>query len=129
MEKQSCQKDIKCIKLFCYFFPFGAENLNPKARKIPLKLKSSPLYMPRKKGWLNKNWNSFFNTFPSKFILPKIFYFFVIFFSHSGPQFPVFELNTRKYGPEITLHLDTFHVVFSYRIVFVKLLSVANKFT
>ena len=27
----------------------------------------------------------------------------------SGPYFPVFSPNTGKYGPEITLHLDTFH--------------------
>ena len=30
----------------------------------------------------------------------------------SGPYFPVFELNTGKYGPEITPYLDTFHAVF-----------------
>ena len=29
----------------------------------------------------------------------------------SGPYFPVFGLNTGKYGPEITPYLDTFHVV------------------
>ena len=29
----------------------------------------------------------------------------------SGPYFPVFELNTRKYGPEKTPYLDTFHAV------------------
>ena len=29
----------------------------------------------------------------------------------SGPYFPVFKPNTRKYGPEITPYLDTFHVV------------------
>ena len=29
----------------------------------------------------------------------------------SGPYFPVFGLNTGKYGPEITPHLDTFHAV------------------
>ena len=29
----------------------------------------------------------------------------------SGPHFPVFRLNTGKYGPEITLYLDTFHAV------------------
>ena len=29
----------------------------------------------------------------------------------SGPYFPVFGLNTGKYGPEITLYLDTFHAV------------------
>ena len=29
----------------------------------------------------------------------------------SGPYFPVFGLNTRKYGPEITPYLDTFHAV------------------
>ena len=29
----------------------------------------------------------------------------------SGPCFPVFGLNTGKYGPEITRYLDTFHAV------------------
>ena len=29
----------------------------------------------------------------------------------SGPYFPVFRLNTEKYGPEITPYLDTVHVV------------------
>ena len=29
----------------------------------------------------------------------------------SGPYFPVFSPNTGKYGPEITLYLDTFHAV------------------
>ena len=29
----------------------------------------------------------------------------------SGPHFPVFGLNTGKYGPEITPFLDTFHAV------------------
>ena len=29
----------------------------------------------------------------------------------SGPYFPVFGLNTGKYGPEITPYLDTFHSV------------------
>ena len=29
----------------------------------------------------------------------------------SGPYFPVFELNTGKYGPEKTQYLDTFHTV------------------
>ena len=32
----------------------------------------------------------------------------------SGPYFPVFGLNTEKYGPEKTLHLDTFHAVCYY---------------
>ena len=27
----------------------------------------------------------------------------------SGPYFPVFGLNTGKYGPEITPYFDTFH--------------------
>ena len=31
--------------------------------------------------------------------------------SFSGPYFPVFGLNKRKYGPEKTLYLDTFHTV------------------
>ena len=29
----------------------------------------------------------------------------------SGPYFPVFGLNTEKYGPEKTPYLDTFHTV------------------
>ena len=29
----------------------------------------------------------------------------------SGPYFPVFDPNRGKYGPEKTLHFDTFHVV------------------
>ena len=29
----------------------------------------------------------------------------------SSPYFPVFKLNTRKYGPEVTPYLDTFHAV------------------
>ena len=29
----------------------------------------------------------------------------------SCPYFPVFGLNTRKYGPEETPYLDTFHAV------------------
>ena len=29
----------------------------------------------------------------------------------SGPYFPVFRLNTAKYGPEMTPYLDTFHAV------------------
>ena len=29
----------------------------------------------------------------------------------SGPYFPAFKLNTRKYEPEITPYLDTFHAV------------------
>ena len=29
----------------------------------------------------------------------------------SGPYFPVFGLNTGKYGPEKTSYLDTFHAV------------------
>ena len=28
-----------------------------------------------------------------------------------GPYFPVFGLNTGKYGPEITPYLDAFHAV------------------
>ena len=34
-----------------------------------------------------------------------------------GPNFPVFGLNTRKYGPEKTLYLDIFHTVLSPRNV------------
>ena len=28
-----------------------------------------------------------------------------------GPRFPVFGLNTGKYGPEITPYMDTFHAL------------------
>ena len=31
----------------------------------------------------------------------------------SGLLFPVFELNTGEYGPEITPHLDNFHAMLS----------------
>ena len=33
----------------------------------------------------------------------------------SGPHFLVFRLNTRKYGPENTPYLDTFHALKSYK--------------
>ena len=35
----------------------------------------------------------------------------------SSPYFPVFGLNARKYGPEITQYLDTFHAVGSSKAV------------
>ena len=35
----------------------------------------------------------------------------------SGPHFPVFGLNTGKYGPEITPYLDTFHAVTILQLV------------
>ena len=35
----------------------------------------------------------------------------------SGSYFPVFGLNTAKYGPEITLYLDTFHAVYVITIL------------
>ena len=35
----------------------------------------------------------------------------------SGPYFPVFGLNTGKYGPEITRYLDTFHAVWVWIIL------------
>ena len=37
-----------------------------------------------------------------------------------GPYFPVFGLNTGKYGPEITPYLDTFRAVNVMSINFVK---------
>ena len=44
-----------------------------------------------------------FNTFfPEKVSKDGVF---------SGPYFPVFSLNARKYGPEKTPYLDTFHAV------------------
>ena len=33
----------------------------------------------------------------------------------SGPYFPVFSPNNGKYGPEKTLHLDTFHAVYTFK--------------
>ena len=38
----------------------------------------------------------------------------------SSPYFPVFGLNTGKYGPEITPYLDTFRAVNVMSINFVK---------
>ena len=35
----------------------------------------------------------------------------------SGPYFPVFGLNTGKYGPEKTSYLNTFHAVFVSMII------------
>ena len=32
----------------------------------------------------------------------------------SGPYFPVFGLDTGKYGPEITPYLDTFQAVYNH---------------
>ena len=37
-----------------------------------------------------------------------------------GPYFAVFGLNTAKYGPEITLYLDTFRAVNVMSINFIK---------
>ena len=34
----------------------------------------------------------------------------------SGPYFPVFGMNTGKYGPEVTLYLDTFDAVKNLQI-------------
>ena len=53
------------------------------------------------------------------FIVPKFIHFLVNYhyvksvqiLSFSGPYFPVFGLNTGKYGPEKTPYLDTFHTV------------------
>ena len=50
---------------------------------------------------------------------PQIHYFLVNYhcvkrvqmLSFSGPYFPVFGLNTGKYGPEKTTYLGTFHTV------------------
>ena len=37
----------------------------------------------------------------------------------SGPYFPVFGLNTGRYGPEIAPYLDTFHAVnFKFQIYY-----------
>ena len=36
----------------------------------------------------------------------------------SGPYFPVFGLNTGKYGPEKTPYLDTFHAVVSFLMIY-----------
>ena len=38
--------------------------------------------------------------------------------SFFGPYFPVFGLNTRKYGLEKTLYLDTFHAVNIFMLYF-----------
>ena len=41
----------------------------------------------------------------------------------SGPYFPVFGLNTGKYGPEKTPYMDTFHTVRSFLSYYSKLLK------
>ena len=48
----------------------------------------------------------------------------------SGPCFPVFGLNTGKYGPEITPYLDTFHAVIGIvlMIFFSRWFTVMNKY-
>ena len=49
---------------------------------------------------------------------------------NSGPYFPVLELNTGKYGPEITPYLDIFHAVLRTKKIFlieIKRLSFAEK--
>ena len=39
----------------------------------------------------------------------------------SGPYFPAFGLNTEKYGPEITPHLDNFHAVYNHLFIYILL--------
>ena len=48
-----------------------------------------------------------YHTLPYKDTVWKMSKYGVI----SDPHFPVFGLNTGKYGPEITPYLDTFHAV------------------
>ena len=48
----------------------------------------------------------------------------------SGQYFPIFGLNTGKYGPEITPYLDTFHAVQlckDYMLQFLKKLKLYTK--
>ena len=40
---------------------------------------------------------------------------FVTIVNGFKPFFPVFGLNTGKYGPEKTLHLGTFHAVYQFQ--------------
>ena len=55
---------------------------------------------------LSKNWKNGVNNTAWKVSKCRVI---------SGPYFPVFGLNTRKYGPEITPYLDIFHAV--YKII------------
>ena len=49
--------------------------------------------------------------------------------SFSGPYFPVFGLNTEKYGPEKTPYLDTFQAAIVQRVkVSVAILADLNLF-
>ena len=45
----------------------------------------------------------------------------------SGLYFPVFGLNTRKYGPEKTPYLDTFHAVIVPASLNIPLLKAGDK--
>ena len=42
----------------------------------------------------------------------------------SDPYFPVFSPNTGKYGPEKTPYLDTFHTVFSIKILLITVIII-----
>ena len=42
----------------------------------------------------------------------------------SGPYFPIFGLNTGKYGPEITPYLDTFHAVNTDPVKLIRFLGI-----
>ena len=47
----------------------------------------------------------------------------------SGQYFPIFGLNTGKYGPEITPYLDTFHAVQHYKDYMLRFLKKLKLYT
>ena len=53
----------------------------------------------------------------AKFTEKKLRLISVTLRSFSGPYFPVFGLNTGKYGPEKTLYLDIFRTVYASHTV------------
>ena len=47
----------------------------------------------------------------------------------SGPYFAIFGLNTGKYGPEKTLHLETFYTVYVLHLYSLFLRLITNNFS
>ena len=47
----------------------------------------------------------------------------------SGPYFAIFGLNTGKYGPEKTLHLETFYAVYVLHLYSLFLRLITNNFS
>ena len=82
-----------------YAYQVWAQSLNTSTKMQPLE----PRYQRPLQKWSNTQ-----NFRLHYFTAWKVFKYGVF----SGPYFPVFGLNTGKYGPEKSRYLDTFHAVF-----------------